>query len=392
MRSIVPVIAALGAILICNPSEAKAQRPAGSGPSRGPGWLRRQGRFELAPYKITPAELGTAIHVLTVIEDAFFKIPELAHPDGFEVAPSMGGFGPNESLLHYGYDVMFFVPTQKIAGEGSACIRVLVNNGPGPGVNGMEGYRDDRGSFFFEDPRGDPIPGATHVWNHISPTERSSLAVMFATGNRSPLEPVSGERFQRAKVAFFERFRSSVQRETPYDRWMAEAPRRKADREGMRTTLPSAEAATVIKNLEDAEREGTARLKAADPADRAENARLLGIYTGMVERAQARLATLTAAERAAEAWVERRAEPPPGAYTSAGDLMPLVSSSTPLAARVLVPRPEVYQGHRLRVAPRVIQVLLSASLTCQYPAIQRAIYQAQSQLDWAAVERLVNPQ
>jgi hypothetical protein len=200
------------------------------------------------------------------------------------------------------------------------------------------------------------------------------------------LEPVTRERFQRAKAAFFEAFRSSVPRETPYDRWMAEAPRRKADREGLRATLPPAQAAALLKTLEDAERDATASLKAADAADRAENARLIEVYTRPVERARAQLAAMGPADRVAPAWIERRAEPP-GVNPFPGDLAPLVTPETPLAARVVVPRLEMYQGQRSRMNPRVIQVQLIIS--CQAPAVQRAMFQAYRKLDWAALARLV---
>ena len=41
--------------------------------------------------------------------------------------------------------------------------------------------------------------------------------------------------------------------------------------------------------------------------------------------------------------------------------------------------------------PRVIQVHLSGSLTCNNPIVQRAVYQAYTKLDWAALARLVEP-
>lgn len=392
MRSIVPVIAAVGVLVSFDPQAITAQRHPGSTPSRGPGWLPRTSFLPAAAYKVTKAELTAVINRLTEIERLFLQVDELARPEGFEIEPKFYGFGPQESVLAYSYSAMFYVPSKKIAGEGSDCISVRVNDVPVRGINGMEGYHDGRGKFFFEDQRGDPIPGATHVWNHLSPTERSWVDVMFTTGNVSPLEPVTRERFQRAKVAFFEAFRSSVPRETPYDRWMAEAPRRKADREGLRATLPPAQAATLLKTLEDAERGATASLKVADAADRAENARLIGIYAEMVDRARAQLAAMGPADRVSPAWIERRAEQVSASDNPfPGDLAPLVTPETPLAARVFVPRPEMYQGQRSRVNPRVIQVHLSASLSCQAPAVQRAMFQAYHRLDWAALARLVEP-
>ena len=105
----------------------------------------------------------------------------------------------------------------------------------------------------------------------------------------------------------------------------------------------------------------------------------------------AQLATMPPGERPLPAWIERRAEQlSPGVNPFPGDLAPLVSPDTPLAARVFVPQPDLYKGQRSRVNPRVIQVHLSGSLTCNVPAVQRAVFQASQKLDWAAFARMVD--
>lgn len=188
MRSIVPIITAFAVLVSFDPLAITAQQPPGSAPSRGPGWLPRGSRLYTADYKVAPAELTAVINRLKEVERMFLQANELARPVGFEIEPTFHGFSPNESVLSYSYDAMFYVPSKKIAGEGTSCLSVSFNQIPGRGLNGMEGYRDDRGAFFFEDPRGDPIPGATHVWNRLSPTERSWVDVMFTSGNVSPVE------------------------------------------------------------------------------------------------------------------------------------------------------------------------------------------------------------
>ena len=391
MRSIVPIITAFAVLVSFDPLAITAQQPPGSAPSRGPGWLPRGSRLSTADYKVTPAELTAVINRLTEVERMFLQANELARPVGFEIEPTFYGFSPNESVLSYSYGAMFYVPSKKSAGEGTDCLSVSFNQVPGRGLNGMEGYRDDRGAFFFEDQRGDPIPGATHVWNRLSPTERSWVDVMFTSGNVSPLETVSRERFQRAKVRFFEAFQSGLAIETPYKKWMAEAPQRKADREGLAAALPSAQATALRKTLEDAERETTQSLKAADAADGAETTRQVAVFRQAAERARAQLAAMPPGERPLPAWIERRAEQlSPGVNPFPGDLAPLVSPDTPLAARVFVPQPDLYKGQRSRVNPRVIQVHLSGSLTCNVPAVQRAVFQASQKLDWAAFARMVD--
>jgi hypothetical protein len=391
MRPIIRIITACAVLVSFDPLATTAQQRPGSAPSRGTGWLPRGSRLYTVDYKITPAELSAVINRLTEVERMFVQASEIARPVGFEIEPTLYGFSPNESVLSYSYGAMFYVPSKKIAGEGTDCLSVSFNQVPGRGLNGMEGYRDDRGAFFFEDPRGEPIPGATHVWHRLSPTERSWVDVMFTSGNVSPLEPVSRRRFQRAKVRFFEAFQSGLASKTSYEKWMAEAPQRKAERKGVAAALPPAQAAALLKTLEDTERQTTESLRAADAADRAETTRQVTAFPQMADRARAQLAAMPAAERPLPAWIERRAEQlSPGVNPFSGDLAPLVSPDTPLAARVFVPQPDLYRGQRSRVNPRVIQVHLSGSLTCNIPAVQRAMFQAYQKLDWTDFSRMVD--
>ena len=51
---------------------------------------------------------------------------------------------------------------------------------------------------------------------------------------------------------------------------------------------------------------------------------------------------------------------------------------------------DLYRGRRWRVEARAIQVRISASLTCNEPAIRRAFYQAYKKLDWATLARLID--
>ena len=94
-------------------------------------------------------------------------------------------------------------------------------------------------------------------------------------------------------------------------------------------------------------------------------------------------------ERSLPAWIERRAEQlSPGVNPFAGDLAPLVSPDTPLPPSLSPAR--FVQRSRSRVNPQVIQVHLSGSLTCNVPAVQRAVFQASQKLDWAAFARTVD--
>jgi hypothetical protein len=273
---------------------------------------------------VSPAELTTVVNKLTEIERIFAQVDELARPNGFEIEPIFNGFASHESVVEYSYYAMFYAPSKKIAGEGSACIGVDFNH-IGRGLNAMNGYNDAAGEFFFEDPRGDPIPGATYVWNRLSPTARSWVDVMFTAGRVSPLASVTRERYQRTKVGFFEAFQAGLAVQTPYEKWIAEAPQRKADREGLRAALPPDQAAALVHTLEDAERKATEGLKAADVADRAETTRQVALFRQMADRARADLAAMPPAEGPLPAWIERRSDLPPGASRPLGDLYPLTS-------------------------------------------------------------------
>jgi hypothetical protein len=217
MRSVALVVAAVAVLVTPSLRPLMAQRDAGAARSRGPGWLPGSRALPAAEFKVSPAELTTVVNKLTEIERIFAQVDELARPNGFEIEPIFNGFASHESVVEYSYYAMFYAPSKKIAGEGSACIGVDFNH-IGRGLNAMNGYKDAAGEFFFEDPRGDPIPGATYVWNRLSPTARSWVDVMFTAGRVSPLASVTRERYQRTKVGFFEAFQAGLAVQTPYEK------------------------------------------------------------------------------------------------------------------------------------------------------------------------------
>ena len=101
-----------------------------------------------------------------------------------------------------------------------------------------------------------------------------------------------------------------------------------------------------------------------------------------IESVRALLAAQSPDERALPAWLDRHASQ---------EAFPLLAPNSQQAVRVVQFDREHVRALRSRVEARTIDVTLSASLTCQTPAIHRAVYQAFLQLDWPAFARLLEP-
>jgi hypothetical protein len=163
---------------------------------------------------------------------------------------------------------------------------------------------------------------------------------------------------------------------------MGGAEDRKQMREMVLGGLRPAEAAAKRKQLEAEERKTTDELKAGESKYKASIGGELSVMTRQVEIMRARIAAMTPAERRIPAWLDRRA---------GQDAFPLVAPNSEPAVRVLQFDPDFFRARRSRVEARSIHVRLSASLSCETPAIHRAVYKALQQLDWAAIARLLEP-
>ena len=207
--------------------------------SRGPGWLPRHSNIDTGA-KLTVAERKEVLARLNEIERILFQVDEIARPSGFEVEPYFHGGdepGTTGNVIESRYSVWFYAPSRKVAGEGYICIEVAINVGAGADVMP---YRDEQGEIHFEHERGDAIPGATHVWGRLSPTRRSWTTVAFTSGGTSPWRSVSRETFLES-VIYAQEGKDSKDAiayrklllQTPYQRWMTEAPERKKSREAL---------------------------------------------------------------------------------------------------------------------------------------------------------------
>ena len=129
------------------------------------------------------------------------------------------------------------------------------------------------------------------------------------------------------------------------------------------------------------ERDVTESLRAGEAGELEEIDRNLDRITRQATRLRARIAAMSPAERNAPAWVDRMDATGEG----------LGEPNAPLSAQVLQEDPGFFKTRRSRIEVRNIIVRLSASLTCNNPVVQRAVWQTYQRLDWAALARLVEP-
>jgi len=385
---------ALAALVASGFHPASAQKPVGTAPSRGPGWLPRESHLYAGkPY--TRAEMAEVIARLEAIERILLKIDEFAQPDGFEIEPNLhagsdaglhgGRSSSRGTVFGYAYALMTYAPTRKIAGEGSNCVTISVNV---PFGANQSPYSNGAGVMFTEQDHGDPVPGATYVWNRLSPTAGGEVNVMFTSGGAPFWKPVTRGDFLDAVLVQMQgdpqkmTAAKEAVAETPYQRWMAGAEDRKQMRDMVLGGLSPSEAAAKRKQLEEEDRKTTAELKVGEAKYRAGIGGDLAVMTRQVENMRARIAAMTPAERNIPAWLDRH---------GGADAFPLVAPNSEPAVRVLQFDPDFFRARRSRVEARSIHVRLSASVSCETPGKHHAVYKALHQLDWAAIARLLEP-
>jgi hypothetical protein len=323
--------------------------------------------------KFTAAEMTTTVNRLKEIERIVLQIPELANPDGFEIAPGFHGGGHPESTggaIASNYDMMFFSPSKKIAGEGNNCISISINYLHG--ANKLP-YSDARGDIHLEHDLGPLPPGATRAWQTLSPTERSWTYVLFSPDGKSPWLPVTREAYFKAMIEYAEGKDGEVlaklrraRSETGYQRWLANTAERKAMWEATAAALPPGEAAKVRQQFAQVERETTENLKTGESGELEEIDANLARITQEAARWRARIAAMSPSERSAPAWLDR--------MDASGQSF--LEPNSPLSLQVVQEDPGYFKARGSRIEVRNIVVRFSASLTCQRPAIHKAVWQA----------------
>lgn len=171
----------------------------------------------------------------------------------------------------------------------------------------------------------------------------------------------------------------------PYERFMADAPERKKTRDELRAALKGfrtpAEIDAQIKEMEDAERQAAADLKAQDKDDRRQNDSLSRVQS-IADKARASIARMSPAERKLPAFV-----------SGVGDtLWNFGTAESPFTSRVVRPNPGFWTMHRSRVEVRSIMVDFEAVCPKEPPPpeVHAALWKLRQNIDWAALNRMVN--
>jgi hypothetical protein len=403
-RGVVCVIAAAATITM--PAAGAAQREqAASLPL--PGWLPR----EVRPIDgITASQRVAAMATLEKIERILQQVPELARPDGFEILPViLGGarqHGPGQktmpgSVVEYILTLVIYAPT-RAAGGGCGCISVRVN----PTVSGRM-YDAQGRDIYIEAERGKPssrpeisdvrVPHATQVYGELwnVPRERSFVDVLFVTAGELPWRQVTREEFYQASLLELEGANGERQADvsasfakTRYQEWSEGATERRKTREQVLIEAAKfqtpAEVEKLRQTLETTEREVTDQLKKSEADDRERNQNALVALHGPGDSMRAELERMSPTERAMPAYINNALSEGPIATG-----WRLTSDPAPPAWRVLMPNYDFWRARSSPVEVRSINVHIGVGGTGLRPNVHRALWQTFQQLDWGAINALL---
>jgi hypothetical protein len=333
----------------------------------------------------TPAERAAAMATMDEIERIMWQIPELAHPQGFEVMKQVWGGTRQQrergGLMTYSFRLWFFAPSRKIEPEGPVCIAVHVNTAlPG----GSRAEFDARGRLFsIEADIGELIPGATIVHQGLrwdTPTaDRRGGSITFTSRGISPWIPVTREEYLRQQIYALEgkngeqekEFRRSLEK-TDYQRWMDGAAERKKILDQSVAALArnqgKAAAEEFRQSQEQTERQIAEQLKAQEDEERTRNKEVLANRYG--DQLRARIAGMTPEELAAPATIGPSGE--------------VAGPNEPPGHRVLTPEPEYWRIRRSAAEVHAITIVFIPTLTCGVPAVRAALEKAYRTAAWAA--------
>ncbi len=360
------------------------------------GWLPRT--VDMGP-NLTGANRAAALARLESIERLLKQVPELVHPDGFEIRPFFTGHrsrtGPGDTehadyVVEYQYRINFFVPSLAKKASATGAIIFAVN-----ADENTKGWVDPQGrSIFIEQPRWPPVPFsvATYGVGKLLPGEGFGLWAWFTPGGERPWRAVSREDYYNAVIAYGDGANGEKRAEidkaaekTPYQRWLAEAPKRKTDREAILKVLaraqPPGEVAKMRRTLEDVERETGDNLRKSEPADREESQSM----SKASDAVRAELNRMTPAQRKLPAIVDT--DPAATEWRATGASMRERDTLTATASRVLTPNYDFWRARHSPAEVRTLNVYLEGS-----PAkpVLNAIYQTVKKFDWRALAALVD--
>ena len=351
---------------------------------------------------LTGANRAAALARLESIQRLLKQVPEFAHPDGFEIRASFTGhrnrtgLGNSEHadyVIQYLYRVNFFSPSLAKNKYAIGAIIFAIN-----ADESMHGELDPQGRVIFVEERRWPLVPFSVATYGVSASgtlnagEDFTLWTWFTPGAELPWSAVSREDYYNSLIGSVEgnngeklaEYKKATEK-TPYQGWLAEAPRRKKEREETLKALAQmqapAEVAKLRKTLEDVEHDTGEELKKSESQDR-EDAKTAFKPTNDM---RAELNRMTPAQRKLPAIVDM--DPARTEWRATGVSMRDRDTVTATVRRVLTPKYDFWRARRSIVEVRTINVYFEASST---PAVQNAVYQAVKKFDWRALAALVD--
>jgi len=400
-------------ILIAEGGPAAAQRGQAPTAQRGP-WTGAPPPRWLPYYaseigNVTAVQQAAAVRVLKEIERILLQVPQLADPKGFDIMPQYwggggmrgpDGMGIANSVVQYALRLYLFAPSQAIAGEGCVCISITVNAS-------VAGESDEHGRAIYVETwqRGNPVPLATQVYGELLPRHDQALdefssswiTVIMTSGGEPYFKAVTRDEYYQFRIfqtegkggATLSEARKS-QEKTTYQDWMAGVEARQKNREASlqsaARTQPPAEVARLRKTLEDAEREATAGLKAAEADELASKNEGVQQFAAVVDAMRNEWRSMTPAQRNMPAIVDPRGQP-----SAVGAAM--ADRDGPTMRRVLTPIPDFWRVRKSPVEVRSITVYIGGSTGVNErdsETVHTVLLQTLKKLDWAALNRLLD--
>ena len=329
--------------------------------------------------RLSPAEEQRVLVALRSVDEVFRRVPVLNPPAGVEVRPHAigGGITPDqcERLTRANVRYQIFKPTIATAGESQGAMDVYMNPGGRRWANVNNPYFEDaEGPVYFERPQtgtvsGFPVFGQFEIgrggWKPVH---------VFISPNPRPFWlPVSRERVLRYRIAQLRAV--PAVRESPYQAWLRDAPRRARDREAALSALAgfmrTDSIAAFRAAMERTEREVAKGLRADDAGVMAVAAEGQAHMAGNLAQLEQELAAMSPDQLRSQAWI---------GGTSASMLVP---AGTPHARPLVTPNPDFYDRTR---PPTDVQAMLVEFVTYwESPyalALTGAVFRS---LDWTAL-------
>jgi hypothetical protein len=328
------------------------------------------------------------------------QVPELAHPDGFEVqsaftaAAKRTGQGHSvhpEYVMEYRLTIRFYYPKRQPLTDPDAYILFVVNGNEGSSDVDAQGR-----NIVLEEARWPRWPHSTITYGGspsgtFHPDEIFHATAWFTAGGEFPWRSVSREDYYNwlifstegkngEKVAEFKKFNEK----TPYQHWLEEAAKRKAEREETLKAIQQVnptEAVKLRKVMEDAEREAGENLKKSESSDREQSKKALKY----VDDVRAELNRMTPAQRRLPAIIDL--DPARTEWIATGASMRDIDAEIPSVHRVLTPNYDFWRARRSPVEVRLIAVNVVASDAP--PPLLKLFDQIYKQFDWRALAAMV---